>query len=984
MSTVSPRLRRWWIALLLLSTLLALYTLAGFYGVPRLARSVAVAEVEKLGRRLEIGEIRFNPFSFETQIAALRMTEADGVPLLGFESLYVNLDAAASIVERGAVLQELHWRAPDVALVVEKDGSINLAKLAPPSTEPAPPKDEHATLPRLRIARLRIERGRVGIEDRSRPEPFSLALTPIEFTLNDFRTDLGHENVYAFSGTATTGEQLEWTGDFTVQPLGSRGSFALRNLQAATLAGYLQDLLPMRLVSGVAETAGEYRLSLDPALALDVHLPSVTLRDWAIAERRSQASTAPLAVRELAVQDVQVSLAKREVAVQRLAVKGLRADLRREADNSLNLSRLFASPSKGAPPAAAEHAPVAAGATSVPSAWRVSLAQLSLEDAAVAAEDRTVTPAVRLALQPITLGVTGISTDLSAPVQIRASLGIQQGGRLRVEGPLQAVPLKAQLKLDAKDIDLSLVQPYLAGLTGVVLTSARAGVKGALDLAQPVDAPMRIAFSGEASVAQLQVQDASTRQDLLTWRDLNIAGIEYRQAPDRLNITQVSLLQPYAKVVIGADRVLNITRALAAPGSPPVVAVEAAPAVAPSSAKKQQDAAATMAVKVKTIRVEGGSLAFTDLSIDPQFSAAIMDLKGSIDGLTTDPAKSAKIDLRGKVDEFAPVLIQGRMNPLAFDRHTDVALSFRNMDLIRFNPYSGRFAGYNITKGKLTTELKYKIVDRALEAEHHVVIDQLEFGEATGSKDAVPLPVKLAVALLKDRHGVIALGLPVRGNLDDPTFRVGPLVWKVLVNLLTKAVTAPFSALASLFGGGEELAYVEFAPGSAALSEAQAIKLGSLQKALIERPALRLDVPYALADAEDGAVLAGAELERRLQAKMPAPAESSAEQQQKQRLRGLEALYQELLGQNPTYPPDTAEDENAERAAKIAWLEQALTPKLAPGEAGLEALAAERARAVQALLLASPDIAPERLFLTSRRAATLSPSGLVRMELGLQ
>lgn len=976
MSTVSTRSRRWWIALLVIVVLGAVYALGGFYGVPRLARSVAVAEVEKLGRRLEIGEIRFNPFTFETQIAALRMTEADGAPLLGFESLYVNLDAAASIIERGAVLQELTWAAPDVALVVEKDGSINLAKLAPPSTEPAPPKDEQATLPHLRIAVLRIERGRVGVEDRSRPEPFALALTPIEFTLNDFRTDLGHENVYAFSGTATTGEQLEWTGDFTVQPLGSRGSFALRNLQAATLAGYLQDLLPMRLVSGVAETAGEYRLSLDPALSLDLHLPAVSLRDWAIAERGRESKTSPLAVSEIAVREVQVSLAKREVAVQGLAVKGLRADLRREADGSLNLSRLFAS---SAQVAVAKPAPVEVSAAPAPPPWRVSLAQLVLEDAVVAAEDRTVTPAVQLALKPINVSVAGISTDLAAPVQISASLGINQGGRLRVDGALHPQPLKTQLKLEAKEIDLSIVQPYLAGLTGVVMKSARLGVKGALDLAQPADAPMRVGFSGEASVAQLQVQEGSTKQDLLSWRDLKLGGIEYRQTPDRLDIAQISLLQPYAKVVIGPDRELNISRALVAPGGQKA----AEPKVAVRSTK-QEKSAPPMAVQVKTIRVERGLLSFTDLSIDPQFSAGIMELRGSIVGLSTDPAKSAKIDLQGRVDEFAPVLIQGTMNPLAFDRHTDVALSFRNMDLIRFNPYSGRFAGYNITKGKLTTELKYRIVDRALEAEHHVIVDQLEFGEATGSKDAVPLPVKLAVALLKDRHGVIDLGLPVRGNLDDPTFKVGPLVWKVLVNLLTKAVTAPFSALASLFGGGEELAYVEFAPGSAALSEAESTKLGSLQKALIERPALKLDVPYALSDAEDGAVLARTELERRLQPKTPVPAELTPEQQQKLRLRALEALHQELLGKKPTYPPEAAADKNAERAAQIAWLEQALRPKLAPGEAGLEALAAERARAVQKLLLASPDIAPERLFLTSRRAARLSEAGQVRMELGLQ
>ena len=142
--------------------------------------------------------------------------------------------------------------------------------------------------------------------------------------------------------------------------------------------------------------------------------------------------------------------------------------------------------------------------------------------------------------------------------------------------------------------------------------------------------------------------------------------------------------------------------------------------------------------------------------------------------------------------------------------YTDLAMSFRNIELSTFNPYSGKFAGYNISKGKLTTELHYKVDGRKLDAQHHIIVEQLEFGDKTESKDAVSLPVKLAVALLKDRNGVIDLNLPVTGSLDDPKFKLGPIIWKVFVNILEKAVTAPFALLGSLFGGGPDLQFVDF------------------------------------------------------------------------------------------------------------------------------------------------------------------------------
>ena len=199
----------------------------------------------------------------------------------------------------------------------------------------------------------------------------------------------------------------------------------------------------------------------------------------------------------------------------------------------------------------------------------------------------------------------------------------------------------------------------------------------------------------------------------------------------------------------------------------------------------------------------------------PNFSAGHSESEwDACSACPQSPSSRAKVDLHGSVDEFSPVSINGEVNFLSAALYTDLAMSFRNIELSIFNPYSGKFAGYNISKGKLTTELHYKVDGRKLDAQHHIVIDQLEFGDKTASKDAVSLPIKLAVALLKDRNGVIDLNLPVSGSLDDPKFRLGPIIWKVFVNILEKAVTAPFALLGALFGGGPDLQFIDFHPGT--------------------------------------------------------------------------------------------------------------------------------------------------------------------------
>ncbi|HYX65922.1 MAG TPA: DUF748 domain-containing protein [Burkholderiales bacterium] len=937
-----------WLAAIAAVLLLA-YALAGFFLVPRLARTQLESFVaEKLQRRISIGEIRFNPFTLAADIDDLKLGEADGAPLLAFRHLRVDAELA-SLWRLGIVLKEVAFTAPEVDVVVAPDGSVNLARLIPPAPAAAPAAEESAAPLRVTIASLSVTDGRVGVQDLSLAPPFRAAFTPIRFSLTDFSTELGHRNAYSFRGTSAIGARLEWDGEFTLQPLGSSGRFRIGDLHLAALDRYLESRLPVEVVSGSAELNGEYRFRLQP-LSLEVALPAVGVRDLALAER-GVAAPPPLTLPQIDVQQLAFSLERREVSLQRLAVRGAHVELARERDGSFNLARLVPPP-----------APAPADAQRDARPWSARVETFAIEAATLLAQDRSVSPAAQLHLAPIDITVGGWSTLPGTRMKLDANIGIEGKGRLAAAGELGLQPLAAALAVELERFPLPVLQPYLSRATGLMLHSGNLGVKAKVALAPAAK------VSGELRIDGVRASDDLVREDLFRWRSLALTGIEFQQSPQRLRIARVVAREPYARVVIAQNGTTNVARALVS---------DKADDKAPDKADDKAPAGARMPIAIGEVRVVDGAAHFADYSVEPSFASGIVALNGRVAGLSSAPGSRASVALQGKVDEFSPVDIAGKVNLLSAALYSDVALRFSNIELTTFNPYSGKFAGYAIRKGKLSTEMKYRVENRKLDAQHHIVVDNLEFGDATHSKDAAPIPVKLAVALLKDRRGIIDLELPVSGTLDDPEFRLGPLIWKAVVNLLGKIVAAPFAAIGALFGGGEELAFVDFAPASAALGEPMRERLGTLAKALAERPELRLEVPLTAAPSADGLAVA----KQALDALVPPvdPAQPLDEDAQRGRLEALEAVYVTQLGAAPEYPA-----ENASPQARIDWLQAALLERLKPAPAALEELARQRAQAVRATLLANSELAPERVFLVANPAEAAIAGGLVRMEMKLE
>jgi hypothetical protein len=398
-------------------------------------------------------------------------------------------------------------------------------------------------------------------------------------------------------------------------------------------------------------------------------------------------------------------------------------------------------------------------------------------------------------------------------------------------------------------------------------------------------------------------------------------------------------------------------------------------------------AAPGLAVSIGNTRIVDGNVNFADYTIQPNFRIAMEQLKGFIKGSSSDPATRSTLELDGQVDRYAPVHIAGQLNLLAPMAYIDIEAFFRNIDLTSFNPYSTKFIGYQIAKGKLFIDTKYKVEDNRLEAMHKVKLDQLEFGEKIDSPDAIGLPIKLAVALLKDSKGVIDLELPVSGSVDDPQFRLGPIIWKAFVGLLTKVVTAPFALLGNLFGGGADLSYLDFAAGSTALDAAALEKVAALRKALAERPTLTLQVPWTALPAADVPALEQSRWEAAVSAAGGGAPGEAWKTDRADYLRRLKALYEQANGRKPELqkPPKPAEGEPRPDPVEFAigQLEPGLRAGYSVGAEEVDALAQARAVAVRDALLGEEGIAAERVFIARGEDATAADGG-VRMTLALE
>ncbi|CRM04363.1 MULTISPECIES: DUF748 domain-containing protein [Pseudomonas] len=899
-----------------LLTALALYSLLGFLILPGIALRIAnqqLANYATVPARLE--RIELNPFSLEVTAWGLKIGEP-GKEQVGFERLYANLQID-SLWTRALHLADVQLDKPKTELLFDKSGKLNLAQLFKlPASEPAPADPDAKPFP-LRVDGIKLSGGYVHFQDLRPSEPIEFLYDSLDFELKNLST-LPEDNAdMTLVAAGPDGGRIDWKGNFSLVPITSEGTLKVTDGKMKAWWPYVRDALPLVLEDGVLNFSTEYTFSLAKETELNLTNTAASIAPFAI---KAPDGRPLVRLERLDVSETTVDLAKQQVIVGKIRSNKLETWAALEADGQLDWQKLFASqPSKPAKapepasaPATADSPKAEPAAPSKP--WQVLLKDVQLRNYQVHLADRQAKPAVALELGPLNVDVQNFDSLNQNPFTLKLDTGLGKQGKIQATGEVNLNPVSAKLKVNTQDIDLRVAQSYISPFIRLELRSGMLGSN--LDVNLKGTAPLKLQVTGRAQVDQLHTLDTLKTRDFLKWQRLVLEGVNYQHG-DSLSIDKVNLLQPYARFMINDDRTTNIDDLLI-----PQPADSGAKSAAKPASKDKP-----LGIRIGQIAINDGSANFADFSLTPNFATAIQQLNGQIGTIDSRQAKPASVDIKGKVDRYAPVTIKGSVNPFDPMAALDIATSFKRVELTNLTPYSGKFAGFRIRKGRLNLDLHYVITKGQLKAENKVVVEQLQLGEKVDSTDAVDLPIRLAIALLKDSDGKITIELPVTGDLNNPQFSVMPIVWQTLRNLVVRAATAPFKFIGGLVtgGGSEDLGNVSFGPGSSELNKDAEGALNTLAKALKERPALRLEIEGTAAASSDGPLLAAQRLEREYQYnyykmlqrrgdKVPAQA-SLLEVPESEKAPLLEGIYRTRLKQQP--PAEWKDLSRDERTAKL-------------------------------------------------------------------
>ncbi|NWE69645.1 DUF748 domain-containing protein [Pseudomonas gingeri] len=897
-----------------LLTVLALYTVLGFFILPGVGLRIAnqqLAHYATVPAKLQ--RLEFNPFSLELTLWGLNIGEP-GKEQVAFERLYVNLQID-SLWTHALHLAEIQLDKPRTEVTFSKDGTLNLAQLFKlPASEPTPADPNAKPFP-LRIDQIELAGGYLHFQDLRPSEPIEFLYDKMDLQLKNLSTLPDDNADMTLVAAGPEGGRIDWKGNFSLVPIASEGSLKVTDGKMKVWWPYVRDAVPLDLEDGVVNLSTDYKLSLAKETEMLLSNTSLSVAPFAI---KAPDGRPLVRLERLDVSETSVDLAKQQVVVGKIRSNNLETWAAREADGQLDWQKLFAS--QPAKPAVKEPAPATADTPApTPAApskpWQVLLKDVQLRDYRVHLADRANKTPVALDLGPLNLDLQNFDSLNQSPFTLKLDTGLGKQGKVLASGEVNLSPISARLKVKTQDIDLRVAQAYVEPF---IRLEVRSGMLGSdLDVNLKNVDPLAFSVTGRAQVDQLHTLDTLKTRDFVKWQKLVVDGLNYQHG-DSLSIDKVSLFQPYARFMINDDRTTNVDDLLIP--QPAGGAGKSTAKAAPSNSKP-------LGIHVGGIAINDGSANFADFSLTPNFATAIQQLNGQIGTIDSRQAKPADVDIKGKVDRYAPVTIKGALNPFDPMASLDIATSFKRVELTTLTPYSGKFAGYRIRKGRLNLDLHYLITKGQLKAENKLVVEQLQLGEKVDSPDAVDLPIKLAIALLKDSDGKISIELPVSGDLNNPQFSVMPIVWQTLRNLIVRAATAPFKFIGGLIAGGDsqDLSNVTFAPGSSDLSKDAESSLTKLAAALKERPNLRLEIEGTSAQTSDGPLIAQQRLDREYQAtyykmlqrrgdKVPAQA-SLLQVPEDEKAPMLEGIYRTLLKQQP--PAEWAQLSRDERTARL-------------------------------------------------------------------
>ncbi|MBU2879276.1 DUF748 domain-containing protein [Aliiglaciecola lipolytica] len=981
---------------------------------------------DKLHRVVSIEKVRINPFLLRIRVSNLVIEENKShQPFVNVSLFEVDASFWQTLLHFTPTLEHLSIIEPygHIARLAEgEQAQFNFSdiidSLNEANAEKEPVEKEQTEIPPLRVNRVNLEGGQIRFSDDV--SNTNIIFPNLAFEVTDFDTRAAtfklteqqntatEDNHYNVKIETSEGGSIGFAGQVQLAPFEIKGNIALSAIALAPLWPLSNDVIEARLTNGLLDFYGDYHLSEgQESLRFQANNTQLTLSELTISDLTQPRIT----VAEINIHDLSLDTDTEQIDVAEVIISKPWIDGNLD-EQGLDLQAMFMPSSIATTKQTSSLAEQQVNTQTSQideSNWRVILQSFALNNGDIQINESHVSKGMHWRVFDLNATTGVVDTSFQLPIEYSLDLGVggevrgypeQASGYLSSDGKVNVSSEQVSGSFEINQFALSQLQSYLLPYVNAILQDGAVGISGTFEAgtASP------ITFTGDANIANLTVIDGLQQQPLLKWQDMNIQGIQYQSLENQLSVQAVMFDKPYTKFIIHKGKQTNIGDLLVQNASTEadsaLVADDASPpeSAAQAGTEDTQSASNNIAIRIDDISINDGSAYFEDNSLRAPFASGIEALNGNIKSLSSTPDTTANVNLMGKIDGYAPVILKGEVNPLIEQIYLDLNFSVDGAELTSVNPYSGTYMGHFIDKGLLSLNVEYKLENNQLVGDNKIVIDQLTLGRKTNSEQAVNLPLSLAIALLQDSNGVIDLGMEVSGDLNNPSFGFGSIIFKALGNIITKAVTAPFSLLANLVGSEDELNKVTFADGSAELNEAASQTLQTLAAALAKRPGLKVDIEGSVNEVTDAYELA----EQKLQANLleiskktslpegfsPSTVPLSGPIADALRTLFTTATNKEIEEQRKLIKARLQEgdsekivpEEQLEQALMITMYNQVRSTINVPRHE-LAKLAEDRAKSVKMFLSENGSIDPNRLFLLNSRQHLASAESGVTLTL---
>jgi len=425
-------------------------------------------------------------------------------------------------------------------------------------------------------------------------------------------------------------------------------------------------------------------------------------------------------------------------------------------------------------------------------------------------------------------------------------LELNHGGKIAGIFDMNIESLAYTTKYDLDSLNLDILLPYVKDYMRV------GSFKGLLTSHQFISGnfknPAALATKGEIRLNDFALTDPE-QGDLVTAGELKVILDTLNVEAEIYDLKYMSLTRPFLKFELFEEgnnftKLLNAYDTDSGMSSDSLSAAVAYGNIFALMAVYIQDLSETYAIsnyKADSIVLRQGKFIFNDYTLHNKFNYVLEDLV-----VKAESVSSASENIVFKASSILNT--SGRMegdisvNPNGF-RDMDIRYTINELKVSDFNPYSNYYVAHPFTNGVCYYTSTSSVKDRYLKSNHKLEIRNIEVGKKEKNSTAYNLPIRFVVALLRDKNGNVNLELPIEGNLDDPKYKIGKVVWQVLKNLISKAAAAPGKLLAKKSGIDEKLLEgINWQPLQVDLDDTQKKSLDAMAGSLSATPEMKLDL----------------------------------------------------------------------------------------------------------------------------------------------